>query len=52
MSEDEQNRISLVWEYTQMQYVQARLGFRDYRGIPQNPAQNHEQLFAEIHLYF
>ena len=52
VSEDEQNRISLVWEYTPMQFVQARIGLRNYNGIPQNPGQNREQLFAELHLAF
>jgi hypothetical protein len=52
VSEDEQNRLSLVWEYTPIQFLQVRLGYRDYRGIPQNPGQNREQLFAELHMYF
>ncbi len=52
VSEDEQNRISLVWEYSPIQFVQARFGLRDYGGIPQNPGQNREQLFAEVHIAF
>ena len=52
VSNDEQNRVSLVWEYSPMQFVQARLGFRKNSGIPQNPAQNREQAFAEIHVAF
>lgn len=52
VAEDEQNRISLVWEYNPMQFVQARIGYRNYSGIPQNPVQNREQLFAEVHLGF
>ena len=52
VSEDEQNRVSLVWEYSPMQFVQARIGYRNYGGIPQNPGQNREQLFAELHLAF
>ena len=52
VSEDEQNRISLVWEYSPMQFVQARIGYRNYGGIPQNPGQNREQLFIELHLAF
>lgn len=52
VSEDEQNRLSLVWEYTPFQFLQARFGYRDYRGIPQNPAQNRDQLFAELHVMF
>ncbi len=52
VSEDEQNRLSVVWEYFPMQFVQTRLGYRIYDGIPQNPAQNREQLFLELHLPF
>ena len=52
VDEDEQNRVSLVWEYLPMQFVQARLGLRYYDGIPQNPAQNRQQAFAELHLLF
>ena len=52
VSEDEQNRISAVWEYTPFQFVQARIGLRNFTGIPQNPAQNREQTFAEIHMSF
>ncbi len=52
VSEDEQNRLSLVWEYFPLQFFQTRLGYRRYRGIPQNPAQNREQLFLELHIPF
>ena len=52
VSNDEQNRVSLVWEYSPMQFVQARLGYRRNRGIPQNPSQNREQAFAECHVAF
>ena len=52
VSEDEQNRMSVVWEYVPVQFVQARLGLRGYDGIPQNPVQNRRQFFAELHLLF
>jgi hypothetical protein len=52
VSEDEQNRLSFVWEYFPVQFVQTRLGYRKYDGIPQNPAQNREQIFLELHLPF
>jgi hypothetical protein len=52
VSEDEQTRISVVWEYTPIQFLQARLGYRNYSGIPQNPGQNREQMFAEVHIAF
>lgn len=50
VDEDEQNRISIVWEYLPMQFIQARIGLRYYDGIPQNPVQNRRQAFAELHL--
>ncbi|HEX5787638.1 MAG TPA: hypothetical protein VFY03_05625 [Woeseiaceae bacterium] len=50
VDEDERTRLSAVWEYAPVQFVQARIGFRDYDGIPQNAAQNVAQYFAEIHL--
>lgn len=52
VDEDEQNRLSLVWEYMPIQFLQARLGLRYYDGIPQNPVQNRRQAFAELHLLF
>ncbi len=52
VSEDERERYSLVWEYTPLQLVQTRLGFRTYNGVPEDPLSNREQLFAELHLYF
>lgn len=52
VGEDEQNRVSVVWEYLPMQFVQARLGLRYYDGIPQNPVQNRQQAFVELHLLF
>lgn len=52
VDEDERNRASLIWEYAPVQFVQGRLGYRRYGGIPQNGAQNREQFFAELHLWF
>jgi hypothetical protein len=52
VNEDERNRLSLVWEYSPLQFAQARLGYRMTNGIPQNPGQNSKQLFAEMHLAF
>jgi hypothetical protein len=52
VAENEQNRSSLVWEYFPFQFVQSRLGYRKSNGIPQNPAQNAEQFFLELHLLF
>jgi hypothetical protein len=52
VSEDEQTRSSIVWEYFPIQFIQTRLGYRKYDGIPQNSAQNREQLFLELHFAF
>ncbi len=52
VSEDEQNRLSVVWEYFPVQFLQTRAGYRLYNGIPQNSAQNREQFFLELHLLF
>lgn len=52
VSEDQQLRLSLVWEYFPFQFFQTRLGYRRYDGIPQNPAQNSERLFLELHIPF
>jgi hypothetical protein len=52
LSDNQQVRYSLVWEYTPMQFLQARLGARRYDGIPQIDFQNRDELFAEIHGFF
>jgi hypothetical protein len=52
VSNDEQNRYSVIWEYSPIQFMQTRVGYRDYAGIPQSPAQNREQLFVELHIPF
>jgi len=52
VSENQQNRISAVWEHFPMQFLQIRAGYRHYDGIPQNPAQNRERFFVELHVPF
>lgn len=52
LSEDHQVRNSLVWEYTPMQFLQARIGVRRYDGVPQIDTQNRDVFFAEIHGFF
>lgn len=52
LGDNQQVRYSLVWEYTPMQFLQARLGARLYDGIPQIDFQNRDELFAEIHGFF
>lgn len=52
VDEDEQNRYSLVWEYTPFQFLQLRAGARVYDGIPQNALQNRRIYFVAINGYF
>jgi len=50
--EDEQERYSLVWEYSPIQFLQSRVGVRAYNGIPNFPISNRDEIFAELHVYF
>jgi hypothetical protein len=34
------------------EFDQTRLGYQRFDGLPQNPAQNREQFFLELHLPF
>ena len=52
MSEDEQARTSLVYEWSPMEHLQARFGFRYFHGIPQSDFQNRRELFVQLHGYF
>lgn len=52
VSEDHQTRWSAVWEYTPMQFLQARIGARIYDGVPENDFQNRREYFAEVHAFF
>jgi hypothetical protein len=52
ISEDHQVRYSLIWEHSPLQFVQARVGYRLYDGIPQVDAQNRKEFFVELHGFF
>lgn len=52
IGDDEQERYSIVWEYSPMQLLQTRVGFRAYNGVPGLPLTNRDELFAELHVYF
>ena len=52
VSEDQQTRYSVVWEYTPLQFVQFRVGARIYDGIPQNDLQNRHAYFVQLNGYF
>lgn len=50
--ENARTRYSLVYEPFLNQFTQVRVGYRDSRGIPQNPGFNSNLFFAELHLFF
>ncbi len=50
--ENARERYSLVWEPFLNQFTQLRAGYRDNRGIPQNPGFNTNLYFVELHLFF
>lgn len=52
IDEDQQNRWSLVYEFTPLPFVQLRAGYRRYEGIPQNDLQNRKLTFIELHGFF
>ena len=52
VSDDRLKRLSLVYEYTPIQFVQLRGGFRYNDGILGNPEAHQNQFFAELHGFF
>lgn len=50
--EDELERYSLIWEYSPIQFLQARIGWRAYNGVPSVAATNRDEVFAELHAFF
>jgi hypothetical protein len=50
--DDELERYSAVWEYSALQLLQTRFGYRVYNGVPQQPDSNRKELFLEAHVYF
>ena len=52
VSEDQQTRWSILYEFTPIPFVQLRAGFRRYQGIPQNDLQNRRLTFVELHGFF
>jgi hypothetical protein len=52
VSEDQQTRYSIVYEYTPIPFLQLRAGYRRYFGIPQSNTQNQQLLLFELHGYF
>ncbi len=52
VAEDEEERYSVVWEYSPFQLFQTRVGYRVYNGVPLFPTTNREAFFLELHGYF
>ncbi|MDX1455428.1 MAG: porin [Gammaproteobacteria bacterium] len=52
VSGDEQERISLVWEYSPLAFTQLRLGLRDYSGPAANDLANRSELFVQLHGFY
>jgi hypothetical protein len=52
VSQDQQARYSVVYEYTPLPFLQFRAGYRRYRGIPQSDNENRRLTFFELHGYF
>jgi hypothetical protein len=52
LDDDEQDRYSLVYEYTPIQYLQLRGGARDLESAPGNLQPDSRFFFVELHVYF
>ena len=52
IGEDHRGRTSLIWEYTPLPLLQLRLGTRINDSIPQNPSQNTDTVFVQMHVWF
>ena len=52
IDENEQNRISALYEYFPIQFLQLIGGVRLGDGIPQLDSQNTDEVFLQMHLYF
>lgn len=52
LDENHQVRYSVLWEYSPLQFLQARLGIRIYDGVPEIDAQNRDEAFLELHGFF
>ena len=51
VSQDQQTRYSALYEMTPLPFVQLRVGYRRYRGIPQSDPENRRQAFLEVHAF-
>lgn len=51
-NEEDKTRISAVWQYFPVQYLQLNVGIRSYSGPENMPISNREQVFGQLHLFF
>jgi hypothetical protein len=52
VANDEQTRLSLVWEYTPLPFVQLRAGLRNYDDVREVPFNNQRIAFIQLNGYF
>ena len=52
VKENQRNRFSGVLEVFPIQFLQLRLGIREYDGIPQSNVQNRTEYFLQTHVFF
>ena len=52
VSDDEQTRLSLVWEFTPIPFLQLRVGIRNYDDVREVPFNNQRIGFVQLHGYF
>jgi hypothetical protein len=52
IAQDQFTRYSAIYEYTPLPFLQLRVGYRRYFGIPQSPTENQRLILAELHGYF
>lgn len=48
---DRQTRLSLVWEYTPLPFIQVRAGLRNYDDVQEVPFYNQRIVFLQLHGY-
>lgn len=52
IDENERDRFSLVWEMTPLPLLQFRVGTRQSQSVPQNPAENADLYFMQLHAWY
>ena len=52
VADNEQTRLSLVWEYTPLPFLQLRAGLRNYDDVGEVPFNNQRIAFLQLHGYF